>query len=1017
LSLSRNNHFLPAARIAAPANQAAALKLAIFQSCRLGRKNAGARMGGMQERLKLESMKDVLALAVRGASFDALLASLLQAACRMTGDATMATLYVTCASGDALELAASIGMDQALAGALARVPVGEQEAACGRAAHLRQPVIVADIQAEPRMAPWRTLALAHGINACWSFPLHAPGSGVIGTLAFYHRDSCAPAAGLGDDIAYFSDLAALVVQRYLRERDSERRDAEARQQLAQVAAESERRRRLYEAILSATPDLVYVFDLDHRFIYANAVLLQMWGRSWDESIGKNCLELGYPDWHAAMHDREIEQVKATRKPIRGEVPFNGTFGRRIYDYIFVPVLGPDGEVEAVAGTTRDVTERKEFEEELLASQQRLLAAVREAEGEKQRLAAFLEAAPVGTVYVDAQGKPALVNAESKRLWGDAPAIDLGASGDWPWRGWWADGSARDGQPLRPQDWATMRALRGEEVKGDLVEIERFDAERSRRHVVMRAAPIRDAAGTVTGAVMAQMDISDRRRAERALLESEQRFRTITNAMPQMVWTALPDGRIDYHNDQFYQFVGARQGEVEGTAWADAVLHPDDRQAGREIWQRSVARGEPYEMTYRLRHHSGEYRWILARALPVRGADGRILKWMGTDTDIHEKKLAEDALQDASRRKDEFLAMLAHELRNPLAPISAAAQVLRMTPDDPARVRSFAEVIGRQVNHMTSLVNDLLDVSRVTRGMVQYEKAETDLRGAILSAAEQVQPLVEARRHTLALELGPDGGRVAVMGDRARLIQVFANLLANAAKYTQPGGRIAVALEQHGGRVQVAVSDNGSGIDAALLPHVFDLFTQGARTPDRAQGGLGLGLALARTIVLAHGGRIQASSDGPGQGSRFTVDLPLAHARAAGANEGDGGAATGGAALSLVLVDDNIDAVTMLAALLAAAGHKVESFSDPRSALAAAPAAAPDAFILDIGMPGMDGYELARRLRAQPACRDALYVALTGYGQDGDREQTRQAGFDHHFVKPVDAGQLLAALRQRMPRQG
>ena len=835
-------------------------------------------MGSMQERLNLESMKDVLALAVRGAPFDALLASLLQAACRMTGEATMATIYVAGADGATLELAASTGMDGALADALARVSIGEQEAACGRAAHLREAVIVEDIQAEPRMAPWRALALAHGIHACWSFPLHAPGGGVIGTLAFYHRASCSPAAALGDDIAYFSDLAALVVQRYLRERDSERRDAEARRQLALVAAESERRRRLYEAILSTTPDLVYVFGLDHRFVYANAVLLQMWGRTWDEAIGKNCLELGYPDWHAAMHGREIEQVKATRKPIRGEVPFNGTFGRRIYDYIFVPVLGPDGEVEAVAGTTRDVTERKQFEDELLATQQQLVMTAREAEEEKQR------------------------------------------------------------------------------------------------------------------------------------------FRTITNAMPQMVWTALPDGRIDYHNDQFYQFVGAAASAVEGSAWADDVLHPDDRQAGREIWQRSVQRGEPYEMTYRLRHHSGEYRWILARALPVRGADGGIVKWLGTDTDIHEKKLAEDALQEASRRKDEFLAMLAHELRNPLAPISAAAQVLRMAPEDPAKVRSFAEVIGRQVNHMTSLVNDLLDVSRVTRGMVQYEKLETDLRGVILSAAEQVHPLVEARRHTLALELGPDSTRVAVMGDRARLIQVFANLLANAAKYTTAGGRIAVALEQRGGRVQVRVSDNGSGIEAALLPHVFDLFTQGARTPDRAQGGLGLGLALARTIVLAHGGRIQASSAGAGQGSSFTVDLPLAHAGAAGRGDGDdGGAAAGGAPLSLILVDDNIDAVTMLAALLAAAGHKVESFSDPRSALAAAPAAVPDAFILDIGMPGMDGFELARRLRAQPACREALYIALTGYGQDGDREQTRQAGFDHHFVKPVDAGQLLAALRQRAPR--
>jgi PAS domain S-box-containing protein len=838
-------------------------------------------MASTQERLNLESMKDVLALAVRGAPFDCLLASLLQAACRLTGEATMASIYVVDAARGELALAASIGMDDALAAALARVPMGEQEAACGRAASLRKTVIVPDIQAEPRMASWQPLALAQGVHACWSYPLHSPGEGVIGTLAFYHRAPCSPDAAQGQDIAYFADLAALVVQRHLRERDSERRDAEAGERLAAAVAESERRRRLYEAVLSTTPDLVYVFDLEHRFVYANAVLLQMWGKSWDEAIGKNCLELGYPDWHAAMHDREIEQVKATRRPIRGEVPFNGTFGRRIYDYIFMPVLGPDGEVEAVAGTTRDVTERKQFEDELLASQQRALAAAREAEEERLR------------------------------------------------------------------------------------------------------------------------------------------FRTITNAMPQMVWTALPDGSIDYHNDQFYDFVGLPPGAVEGMAWAEAVLHPDDRQAGREIWQRSVARGEPYEMTYRLRHRGGEFRWILARALPQRDSDGKIVKWLGTDTDIHEKKLAEDALQDANQRKDEFLAMLAHELRNPLAPISAAAQVLRIAPAEPDKVRGFAEVIGRQVNHMTSLVNDLLDVSRVTRGMVQYDKADIDLRSAILSASEQVQPLIEARRHVLSLALDLDDTPVTVLGDRARLIQVFANLLANAAKYTAAGGRIAVALsvtvDAAGSRARVEVSDNGSGIDAALLPQVFDLFTQGARTPDRAQGGLGLGLALARTIVIAHGGKIRAHSDGPGQGSSFTVELPLVGCAAGADGAADGGAAAFGAALSLMLVDDNVDAVTMLGALLAAAGHRVESFSDPRSALTAAPVAAPDVIILDIGMPGMDGYELARRLRAQPACGHALYIALTGYGQQGDRELSRQAGFDHHFVKPVDAGQLLEALRQHAPR--
>ena len=677
-----------------------------------------------QPRLNADALKDVLSLAVRGAGFDALLGSLLQAAQGLAGAEPRASIYLAEPEHAHLRMLASHGLDPAFTSALATLPIGPGEASCGRAAHLRETVIVADVFEEPRLAPYLDLARAHAIRACWSFPLHAPDGRVVGTLAFYLREPGAPDAALVREIEYFADLAALLIERHLSEQDNARRHAESQRRLAVLADESERLRRLYETVLDNTPDLVYVFDLAHRFTYANRVLLQMWGRTWEESIGRTCLELGYPDWHAAMHDREIEEVKATRRPVRGEVPFDGAFGRRIYDYILVPVIGPDGAVEAVAGTTRDVTERKEHEQ--------------------------------------------------------------------------------------------------------------------------------------------------------ALADSEQRFRTITNAMPKMVWTALPDGRIDYHNEQFYRFAGVAPGDAEGDDWAERLLHPDDRAAGSAAWQHSVATGAPYETTYRLRHHAGEYRWILARGLPLRDAGGRIVKWLGTDTDIHRQKLAEDALAAANQRKDEFLAMLAHELRNPLAPISAAAQVLRVANTDPERVRNYAEVIGRQVNHMTALVNDLLDVSRVTRGMVQFERALVDVKAVVTSAAEQVHPLVEANRHTLALELDP--APAWTPGDRARLVQVVANLLANAAKYTPPGGRIVLALERRAGRLAIRVGDNGSGIDAALLPHVFDLFTQGRRTPDRAQGGLGLGLALARTIAAAHDGTIHAASAGPGQGSTFTVELPAAPPR-------------------------------------------------------------------------------------------------------------------------------------------
>jgi len=810
--------------------------------------------------LTFGGLKHVLADAVRGASYDVILQSLLDEARRLIGESAWAAFYALDDALDApsgrLRMAAASGLPRAFAAALAELPVGPREASCGRAAHSGQVVIVEDMLCEPLLRPYLGLAAEHGVRACWSFPLHSPGGRVLGTLAFFHAAPRTPESTLSAEIGYFTDLLALLTERHLRELENAARHDAAARELAAMAEESERQRRLYETVLSNTPDLVYVFDLEHRFTYANAVLLQMWGRTLDESLGKTCLELGYEPWHAQMHGREIEQVKATRAPIRGEVPFNGAFGRRIYDYIFVPILGPDGEVEAVAGTTRDVTERKRFEEELK--------------------------------------------------------------------------------------------------------------------------------------------------------ESELRFRTITNASPQMVWTALPDGIIDYHNEQFYQFVGAPPGSAEGRSWAVDMLHPDDQECGHARWQRSVASGEPYETTYRLLHHTGEYRWVLARALPLRSAGGEIVKWLGTDTDIHEAKLAAQALQEANHRKDEFLAMLAHELRNPLAPISAAAQVLRLAPHQPDKVRQYSEVISRQVSHMTTLVNDLLDVSRVTRGMVQLDKAPVDVKAVVTSAAEQVHPLVEAGRHTLALQLG--SAPANVLGDRARLIQVTANLLANAAKYTPPGGRITLALDVADGVVRITVTDNGNGIEPALLPQVFDLFVQGKRTPDRAQGGLGLGLALVKNIVGMHGGHVAAHSAGPGQGSTFTVALPaiaqparpIAPAQAAELKQSS-------RALRIMLVDDNVDAAATLSALLAAAGHTVQAINDPRDAVGTALAQPPDVFILDIGMPLIDGHALARQLRAQPALAQALFVALTGYGQSSGHESSRQAGFDCHFVKPVEAARLLATL--------
>jgi CheY-like chemotaxis protein/two-component sensor histidine kinase len=338
----------------------------------------------------------------------------------------------------------------------------------------------------------------------------------------------------------------------------------------------------------------------------------------------------------------------------------------------------------------------------------------------------------------------------------------------------------------------------------------------------------------------------------------------------------------------------------------------------------------------------------------------------------------------------------------------------MGPPDAARVERTSAIIARQVAHMTGLIDDLLDVSRVTRGLVVLGRDEVDLRRVIDDAVEQVRPLIEARRHQLALELAPEIGPALVQGDYKRLVQVLANLLNNAAKYTPEGGKLGLWLGATADHLLVSVNDNGIGIAADLLPTVFDLFSQAERTPDRAQGGLGLGLALVKSLVELHGGTVTAASEGRNMGTEFTVRLPRLRSRTATAGDPpalpaatvDGG---GGGKLKLMLVDDNEDAAMTLGLLLESSGHAVTVVHDPADALQRAGAERFDVYLLDIGLPGMSGVELARRLRKLPGAEDAVLMAISGYGQRSDREDAEEAGFDRYFVKPVDGEELMAAL--------
>jgi CheY-like chemotaxis protein len=401
-----------------------------------------------------------------------------------------------------------------------------------------------------------------------------------------------------------------------------------------------------------------------------------------------------------------------------------------------------------------------------------------------------------------------------------------------------------------------------------------------------------------------------------------------------------------------------------------------------------------------------------------------LRWVGINIDVTERKRLEEslrrqaeALREADRRKNEFLAILAHELRNPLAPISNAIQILTLRGDDPAMVAQTKEVMERQVHQMSRMVDDLLEVSRISRGKIILQTAPLNLADVVTTAVETSRPLVEAHRHTLKVSLPERPARVEA--DGARLAQVLSNLLNNAAKYTEDGGRIDLIVEQAQGEALIRVRDNGIGIAPERLANVFDMFEQIEGAADRSQGGLGIGLTLARRLVEMHGGKIEVHSAGLGKGSEFVTRLPaLAEpAPESGQKTQAASAPSSTGARRVLVVDDNVDSAESMAVLLRLYGHDVRLAHDGEAALEEARAFRPDIMFLDLSLPKMDGYEVARRLRLEQAMSGMTLVAMTGYGQEEERRRTREAGFHLHLVKPVNFDmlqELLSSLPANQP---
>jgi len=501
------------------------------------------------------------------------------------------------------------------------------------------------------------------------------------------------------------------------------------------------------------------------------------------------------------------------------------------------------------------------------------------------------------------------------------------------------------------------------------------------------------------------------RSRAALRESQAHVASLFEQTTAGIAELDLSGHLSRVNDRYCQIIGRTREALIGQTF-HAFIHPADLEENVVLFKRMVDTGQPFELDNRYQRPDGTVVWVGKAVNPIRiDGDPSLVSVMAVVLDITERKKAEEEVRDASQRKDEFLAMLAHELRNPLAPISAAAQLIGMAHLDDDRLKQMSGVITRQVRHMTNLVDDLLDVSRVTRGLVSINKSVHEIRTLVANAVEQVQPLVQARNHRLVVNLAAE--KINVLVDEKRLVQILTNLLNNASKFTPPGGVIQLRTEVHEKHMALIVQDNGIGMTPDLQLRVFDLFAQAERTPDRSQGGLGLGLALVKTLVNLHGGEVSCASEGLDKGSTFVVTLPRMTEPCEESDRPPSGQTVlkSTSKLRILLVDDNEDVAQMLAMLLVELGYEVLVELGSLQGLERARSQAPDVCILDIGLPEMNGHELARRLRATPGMAHAILIAVTGYGQEKDRKDALDSGFNHHFVKPVDMERLTALLNE------
>ncbi|MGE5835199.1 MAG: PAS domain S-box protein [Acidobacteriota bacterium] len=758
-------------------------------------------------------------------------------------------------------------------------------------------------------------------------------------------------------------------------------------------ARANAQRETLRVTLRSIGDAVITTDMHGRITYLNTVAESLTGWTHHEALGQPLDSVFRIVNETTRKPVDNPAATALRKGVvvglaNHTVLIRKDGGERAIDDSAAPIKDERGSVSGCVLIFRDVSAQRRLEQEKTTQ---LMTA--------RLLASIIESSDDAIISKSLDGTIQSWNAAAERLFGHTAghAIGRNISLVIP-----ADRLAEEHRII-----ASLKA--GQRI--DHFETERVRADGQRIQVSLTISPINDDEGRVIGASKIVRDITDRTRVE----ADRQKFVTLVELSTDFIGMCDLNGIPFFVNRAGLALVGLDNLDEARRTPVDFFFFPEDRQRIMKEFFPSVTEKGHGEIEVRFRHFkTGEARWMAYKVIALPDAAGRPVAFATVSQDVTDRKRLEDDLRrlaldlsDADRRKNEFLAILAHELRNPLAPISNAARALRLSGSDPAAVRSASEMLERQVGQMARLVEDLLDVSRITTGKIELRRERVELGPIVNQAAEAARAVSRSLNHELVVSLPPEP--LFLNADPTRLAQVIGNLLNNAAKFTNKGGHINLSVERADDHAVIRVKDDGIGIGKADLPRIFDMFAQVDTSLERSRDGLGIGLTLVRTLVDMHGGTIEAHSDGPGRGSEFVIRLPIHVASADARFPPPVSASSPSTARRVLIVDDNEDGAESLALLLELHGHETFKVHDGVEAVAAAERLRPDAVLLDIGLPGMNGYEACRRIREQPWGKDIFLVALTGWGMEEDRARAREAGFDTHMVKPVNHDALVKLL--------